>query len=132
MILRKRKRFYRLSLRLRFISLCLVTTISIFFLSSELPVGMLLAQTAPCTTGFLCQATNKIVSTTPFDQNADLIRAIFLGINALIGAAIAWRAYKVWIARESGEEYQTIITSSVIGVIGLLLFESLINFVIGA
>ena len=135
-MLRKDK---RLSKRWRFMTLYLATAISIFLLSAEGPGSRLLAQTQPtvtvstgvCAVGFLCKAVNKIVTTPPYNDNSDIFIAIFIGINALILAAIAWRAYKVWMARESGEEYQTIVTSAVIGLIGLLLFDTLANYVMG-
>ena len=141
MMLRKVPQKYFLR-RARFIALYLTTASGIFLLSAEWPGSRLLAQTPPinpnpnptrsiCPTGFLCKAVNKVINTPPYAQNSEIFIAIFIGINALILAALAWRAFKVWIAREAGEEYQTIVTSAVIGVIGLLLFDTLANYVMG-
>lgn len=123
--------------QIRFASLTLTSSISMFLYTSN--YHLVLAEDTPggndggggTCAGFLCGAIDKIVTTPPYDANAEMIRAVFIGANAIIVAFLAWRVVKVLQARDAGEEYQSIASNAVLTVVALLIVNYFADYVMG-
>lgn len=120
--------------QIRFAFLTLISSVSMFLSSSGLKPALAEDDSdggGGLCAGFLCGAINKIVTTPPYDSNSEIVFAVFIGLQAVIVAFLAWRVVKVIQAREAGEEYQSIVSSSVLIVVALLVINYLADYVMG-
>ena len=120
--------------QIRFAFLTLISSVSMFLSSSGLKPALAEGDSdggGGLCAGFLCGAINKIVTTPPYDSDSEMIWAVFVGVNAIIVAFLAWRVAKVIQARDAGEEYQSIASSAVLIVVALLVVNYLADYIMG-
>lgn len=60
-----------------------------------------------------------------------MIETVFTSMNVMIVAIVAWRGYKIWQARDAGEEFQSIASGLIMGIVGLLVINYIAGYVIG-
>ena len=87
---------------------------------------------AQASSEFLGDTVETINANEVFSPYATYINAAFIGIIALITGALAFRAYKVWMARERGEEWQEMFGGIVIGVLAIAFVGGMSSFLISA
>lgn len=120
--------------QIRFAFLTLISSVSMFLFSSGLKPALAEDDSdggGGLCAGFLCGAINKIVTTPPYDANSEIVLAVFIGLNAIIVAFLAWRIVKVIQARDAGEEYQSIASSAILIVVALLIVNYLADYIMG-
>ncbi len=138
-----RLKLYRRTARLRFLGLSMATSIGILLLESGY-VATLAQGAGPGSGnntgnnnsggncfGFLCGVVNKITTTEPFNQNPEMITTVFTSMNIMIVAIVAWRGYKIWQARDAGEEFQSIASGLILGIVGLIVINYIASYVMG-
>ncbi len=99
----KINKFYRRRTRATLLALSLAT--SMFWVSSQLPNTKAMACLPPVTIGFFCNTVNQVTNEENVSEDdARIVRAIFLVLNLVIAGRIIWKGYQAWFG--SNEEFQ--------------------------
>ena len=99
----KIKKFSRHKTKATLLGLCLAT--SMFWVSSQLQNAKAMACLPPVTIGFFCNTVNQATNEKNVSEDdAQIVRAIFLVLNLVIAGRIIWKGYQAWFG--SNEEFQ--------------------------
>ena len=96
-------KFSRRRTKATLLALSLAT--SLFWVSPQLSSGKAMACVPPVTIGFFCNTVNQAISKENISEDdAQIVRAIFLVLNFVIAGRILWKGYQAWFG--SNEEFQ--------------------------